>query len=65
MKTTKGKNAKGTDIDEAIARPGLESRSKNEIPKGISLDTIIAEKDEVKIAEERLRKQNKKRQQNG
>ena len=58
MKTTKGKKQKGSDTDKAIARPGVvESRKENQIetPPNISLDTILAEKDEVKIAEERLR----------
>ncbi|MEJ7694995.1 hypothetical protein [Daejeonella sp.] len=62
MKATTGKKKKGSDTDKAIAKPGLESPKKentSESHREISLDTIIAEKDEVKIAEERLRQRNK------
>jgi hypothetical protein len=61
MNITKGKKQKGSDTDKAIARPGVQSseEKKNKIPRSISLDTILAEKDEVKIAEEKLRQKNK------
>ena len=61
MKITKAKKQKGSDTDKAIARPGLISpkENKNEISSNIPLDNVLAEKDEVKIAEEKLRQKNK------
>lgn len=62
MKAIKDKKQKGSDTDKAVARPGLDSSKKErtgESDPNISLDTILAEKDEVKIAEERLRQKNK------
>lgn len=64
MKAAKVKKQKGSDTDKAIARPGLDSPKKEnntDTPPDISLDTILAEKDEVKMAEERLRQKNKDR----
>lgn len=57
MKITKVIKQKGSDTDKAIARPGLGSSKENKIeaPSIISLDTILAEKDEVKNAEEKQR----------
>jgi len=56
-----GKRKTGSDGDKAIARAGHEStkETRSETPSNISTDTILAEKDEVKMAEERLRKKNK------
>lgn len=57
MKTSKSKNRSGSDTDKALAGAGKVS-TKNQKPvssKGISLDAVVAEKDEVKNAEERLR----------
>lgn len=62
MKDTKVKKQKGSDTDKAIARPGLESPKKQparETHSHITPDTFLAEKDEVKNAEERLRQKNK------
>jgi hypothetical protein len=59
MENTPGKKKKASDTDKAIARPGLESKST------ISQDTFVAEKDEVKIAEERLREKKSKTTSDG
>ncbi|MES3018655.1 MAG: hypothetical protein V4721_12780 [Bacteroidota bacterium] len=62
MKAMTSKKKKGSDTDKAIARPGLEptkKENKSESHREISMDTIVSEKDEVKIAEERLRQKNK------
>lgn len=58
MKTSKGKLPKASDTEKALARPGVAISQKvnNDHPSEISLDTIIAEKDEVKNAEENFRK---------
>ncbi len=64
MNIGKSKAQKASDTDKAFARPGLEAlpKDKNKVPSKISPDTIIAEKDEVKKAEEKLRERtNKKR----
>lgn len=56
MNTTKGKNPKGSDPSKAVTRTDLESaEDTNESQNIIPSDNIIAEKDEVKNAEERLR----------
>ncbi len=62
MKTNKGRTRKTSDTDKAIARPGLEAPvpTTSKIPSNISLDTVIAEKDEVKNAEEKLRRKTNK-----
>ncbi|SKB27942.1 hypothetical protein [Daejeonella lutea] len=62
MKDTREKKRKGSDTDKAIARPGLEStkeKPSKETFSQISPDTFLAEKDEVKNAEEKLRQKNK------
>lgn len=61
MKTTKGERKKGSDMDKEIARPSVEftNDTKGDTPSNISPDPILAEKDEEKMAEERLRQKNK------
>lgn len=66
MNTTKSKARKASDTDKAIARAGLEAPKKTgKITSDISPDTIIAEKDEVKKAEEKLRQRTNKKRNNG
>ncbi|MHB1178251.1 MAG: hypothetical protein ACYCZO_07975 [Daejeonella sp.] len=59
MKNPKSKTKKGSETDQALAKVGELSPDKGKInlPPEISLDTVIAEKDEVKNAEERMRQQ--------
>lgn len=60
MKNPKSKTKKSSDADKALAKAGEISpdKGKTRLPPEISLDTVIAEKDEVKNAEERFRQQN-------
>ncbi|MEJ7780487.1 MAG: hypothetical protein WKF68_12960 [Daejeonella sp.] len=61
MENSKSKKKRSSDADQALAKAGEISpeKAKTKIPSEISPDTIIAEKDEVKNAEERMRQQNK------
>ncbi len=67
MKDPKNKAKKDSDTDHALAKAGEVSPNKEKIniPPEISLDTIIAEKDEVKNAEERFRQQRKENKKKG
>lgn len=57
MKKSTHLNEHESDIDEAIGKTGQsESLSREGEPSTISQDPIISEKDEVKQAEERLKK---------
>ena len=61
MKNQKNTTKKNSDADKALAKAGeISAEKKNvKINPEISLDTVIAEKDEVKNVEERMRQQNK------
>lgn len=51
-------NNNGSATDKALAKPGKQPAvtSNQARSKKVSLDAVIAEKDEVKNAEERLRR---------
>lgn len=57
MNTSKKSGSKSSDTDQALARPGtaVESQRTHKSGKNISPDAILAEKDEVKNAEEELK----------
>lgn len=62
MKDKDVKKQKGSDTDKAVAAPGLINTKKEDRSQAnsqISQDTFLAEKDEVKNAEERLRNKSK------
>ena len=55
MNNSKGNKQKGSAPGKAFARPDLDTAGDKSESSSISSDTILAEKDEVKNAEERLR----------
>jgi hypothetical protein len=63
MKSQKNKLKTPSDTDKALAKVGQVAIKKGKPAKSadISLDSVIAEKDEVKNAEERMRQQTKKK----
>ena len=61
MKTIKNKQSENQDTDKTHAKAGIVSEKNVKVEKQIVFpDTIIAEKDEVKNAEERMRQIRKK-----
>ena len=57
MNNSKDNKRKKSDQGKEVKKPGLEpSDENNEFQNIIPSDTILAEKDEVKNAEERLRR---------
>ena len=66
MTTSKSKSKISSDADKALAKAGKGSTKKGQIVKkqtDISVDSVIAEKDEVKNAEERQRQKIKRNNQ--
>lgn len=65
MKTIKNKPKENTDTDKALAKAAevFPKKPKEKIEKLVEIipDTMIAEKDEVKNAEEKMRQTQKKR----